>query len=67
MGRRRKWQEAGDRLKNITNSTEAAHLLTEEELDWVRLLRDRFYEIANRALEDDQIEWTRPRDKGREI
>lgn len=40
-------RQTADRLGNVQRSKVLMALLTEEERDWLRLLRERFYEIQH--------------------
>lgn len=47
------FRRAGDQLRHLLDNDRAAEMLTEEELDWAVMLRDRFYELHNRRPTHD--------------
>ena len=51
MTARQTLRQAGQRLRNVTDSVACVALLTEDELDWCWLLQERFFEIVNRGNE----------------
>ncbi len=48
MTKRQTWRDAATRLQNVTRSPSAMEPLSQEEIDWVHILRDRFFELTNR-------------------
>ncbi|MCP4965866.1 MAG: hypothetical protein GY926_11570 [bacterium] len=53
VGKRKRLVRAGDQLRHLLDHATAIEDLTCEESEWVEILRDRFYEIANRIPRDD--------------
>ena len=48
MSSRQTLRQAGQKLRNVTDSETAIAELTPTELDWCHLLQERFFEIVNR-------------------